>query len=43
MAKYIAKRALRSLITVALVFVAVFMLLRFMIHSHFRERDPRLP
>ena len=30
LAKYIAKRALRSLITVALVFVAVFMLLRFM-------------
>ena len=30
MKKYIAQRALRSLITVALVFVAVFMLLRFM-------------
>ena len=30
MKKYIAERALRSLITVALVFVAVFMLLRFM-------------
>ena len=30
MKKYIAERALRSLITVVLVFVAVFMLLRFM-------------
>ena len=30
MKKYIAQRALRSLITVALVFVAVFMRLRFM-------------
>ena len=30
MAKYIGKRALRSLLTVSIVFVAVFMLLRFM-------------
>ena len=30
MAKYIGKRALRSLMTVTIVFVAVFMLLRFM-------------